>query len=202
MVDPQFLSSPARSVQPAVASSGCPGVADLLQYALGQSNGPDRQRIESHLQHSGCRSCRSWVDKAIGSRDEPGTNEKATNLSPPAASCPSSPPTADRTPISDSSKWQRQAFSELERTTEIAGRELIRRLRLSTSHTTGENRGCGVRWIVAGAVRLQASRPPPARRHAARPCRALRCSTWHSQRPPGGSTRTRPCCRSKVLKFG
>jgi hypothetical protein len=117
MVDPQFLSSPARTVQPAMASSGCPGVADLIQYALGQGSAPDRQRIETHLQHSGCRSCRSWVDKAIGLREQPCTDEKAMNLSPPAArtASPSSPPTADRTPISDSSKWQRQAFSDLER---------------------------------------------------------------------------------------
>jgi len=49
---------------PPVKTGACPCVADLLDYALGTLAPEDRQRVESHLQSTGCAYCRSWVSKA------------------------------------------------------------------------------------------------------------------------------------------
>jgi predicted anti-sigma-YlaC factor YlaD len=115
MADPHFLALLA-SREPAAGPSACPCVADLIQYALGQLHGPERQRIETHLEQSSCSDCRSWIDKASRFREDPRPNETAFLSSPAVASrAPSSPPVTDRTPIPESAQWQRQAFSELER---------------------------------------------------------------------------------------
>jgi hypothetical protein len=74
---------------PPVKTGACPCVADLLDYAQGTVGGDDRQRIEAHLQATGCAYCRSWIAKGNGD--------------PVPA------------PAIGAAKWQRQAaFRELE----------------------------------------------------------------------------------------
>jgi hypothetical protein len=81
---------------PPVKTGACPCVADLVDYARGNSNSDDRQRIESHLQSTSCGYCRSWIAKAT------------------AHDAPSS----DAPPLS--AKWNRQAaFRDLERRLEL-----------------------------------------------------------------------------------
>jgi hypothetical protein len=75
---------------PPVKTEACPCVADLLDYAQGSADSADRQRIETHLNSTGCGYCRSWI-------------ARVTNDPPPA-------------PVAGAAKWQRQAaFRELER---------------------------------------------------------------------------------------
>ena len=74
---------------PPVKTGACPCVADLLDYALGNNTMADRQRIEAHLQGTGCGYCRSWIAKA-------GEPAKVDGIA--------------------TGKWQRQtAFDDLER---------------------------------------------------------------------------------------
>ncbi len=117
MAEPHF-GIPPVGVSPAVGTSGCPCVADLINYALGQTTGSDRQRIETHLHNSGCTQCRSWIDKAAGFRKESLPNDRAMSFVAPSLAVSRNappPPVPDPTPIPESAKWQRQAFSELER---------------------------------------------------------------------------------------
>lgn len=110
MADARSLS-PAVSGQTSVGTGTCPRVADLITYALGQCGSDDRQRVEAHLQETQCALCRGWLDKAARFR----TDAWPDMMTPPALQfCSSSPPAADQTPIPPSSKWQRQAFQDLE----------------------------------------------------------------------------------------
>jgi predicted anti-sigma-YlaC factor YlaD len=107
MSEPQ-MRSPSFQVVAKVGISACPGVAELIDYALGRAAVADRQRIEAHLQAAGCKHCRSWIDQAAGLRGSP--KSKAAAPQPLA-----SPSLTDSTPLPDNPQWQRQAFDELER---------------------------------------------------------------------------------------
>jgi hypothetical protein len=114
MADPQ-IESLTTSKQAPPATPTCPRVADLIHYALGQAHGEDRRRVESHLQAGACSRCQHWFEQAAHFRQEPmldaaRMSHRLANL--PAAPPPSNP--ADQTPIPESSRWQRQAFRELE----------------------------------------------------------------------------------------
>lgn len=81
-----MASSPSG---PPVKTGACPCVADLLDYALGAGSAADRQRVEAHLQGTGCGYCRAWIAKA-------GDAPKAEAAAP--------------------GKWhRREAFDELQR---------------------------------------------------------------------------------------
>lgn len=101
--------SPAISTQTSVGTDACPRVADLITYALGQCAADERQRVESHLQDGNCCQCRGWVEQAMRFRTDAWPDLAAL----PARST-TSHPTNDQTPIPPSSKWQRQAFQDLE----------------------------------------------------------------------------------------
>jgi hypothetical protein len=113
MSERHFTSAPITMKMP-VGTDNCPRVADLIDYALGQANADDRQRVEAHLQTEECNICRSWVEKAARLRAEPWPNGTLTPtpvaLSAPAASAPINSPT----PIPPSSKFQRQVLTDLE----------------------------------------------------------------------------------------
>lgn len=116
MPDPRIAPPVAGGPLP-VKSAGCPAVADLLNYALGHSASDDRQRIETHLHQSNCCDCRRWIDNATRQRSgqtpvDLGKIRHLAGFPPPQASPPHP---MDQTPIPESSKWQRQAFQELER---------------------------------------------------------------------------------------
>jgi hypothetical protein len=113
MADPQ-IESGAASGQAPPATQTCPRVADLIQYALGRAHGEDRRRVERHLQAGTCSRCQHWFEQASHFRQEPLLD--ATRMSQPLANRPASPPPnqADQTPIPESSRWQRQAFRDLE----------------------------------------------------------------------------------------
>jgi len=94
MSSQRFESRPA-GVQPALTTVPCPCVADLIDFAQGRVNPEDRQRIEVHLQSTGCPHCRGWIAKSVPPFDSPQRN--------------SSPPLA----AADSAKWQRLVFQDL-----------------------------------------------------------------------------------------
>jgi hypothetical protein len=110
MADPRIESSAASGKAPPTTSS-CPRVADLIHYALGQIHGDDRRRVENHLQAGTCSRCQHWFEQAMQFRQEPRPD--APRISSHLAAPPSSNP-SDQTPIPESSRWQRQAFRELE----------------------------------------------------------------------------------------
>jgi hypothetical protein len=92
-------------------------VADLIHYALGQASSADRQQVETHLHQAGCSQCRSWIEKAARFRAEPlpGANPGTPGLSAHLNLPRSSPPLlAEQTPLPESSRWQREAFRDLE----------------------------------------------------------------------------------------
>src|SRR5262245_26847207 len=113
MADMRSVSS-AVSGQISVGTGPCPLVADLITYALGQCGNEERQRVEAHLKETDCSQCRGWLDKAARYRSDAWPAEPAALT--PAAPLLRSPPasTANQTPIPPSSKWQRQAFQDLE----------------------------------------------------------------------------------------
>lgn len=81
-----------------------------------------------------------------------------------------------------------------------AGAVMIRKITGGLSFH-GENRPCGVQWMIArwAAWSLTTSASTPATAAAESSTSMLQ---RHSHRPPGGSMGTRPCRRSKPLKFG
>jgi hypothetical protein len=96
---------------------GCPPVADLIQYALGQASADERRRIETHLRDEDCSPCRSWIEKAGALRTELWPDAKNKPPSSPifAASAAFSPPPATALPpVLDSTRWQQDAFRDLE----------------------------------------------------------------------------------------
>lgn len=101
--------SPAISGQTSVGTDCCPRVADLITYALGQCGSDDRQRVEAHLKEADCGLCRGWLEKAARFRTDAWPDLAALTPDPLPRSSP-----ADQTPIPTSSKWQRQAFQDLE----------------------------------------------------------------------------------------
>jgi hypothetical protein len=92
-----------------VVPGNCPAVADLIDFALGRAGADGRQRVQAHLQGTGCNHCRSWIDKAtacLHAQDEAG--KPSTGGKEPARQ----PPTkTSRASISD---WQCAAFRDLE----------------------------------------------------------------------------------------
>ena len=110
MADRHFVASPASEKAPRETDL-CPRVAVLIDYALGQSSGDNRQRVDEHLTHDDCSSCRGWVEKATRFCTEPMPNGSLPATPSPRASAPS---VSDPTPIPTSSKFQRQAFRDLE----------------------------------------------------------------------------------------
>src|SRR5580704_15515583 len=115
MADRHFASSPAKITMRA-GTDICPRVADLIDYALGQLSGDDRQRVADHLnQQEECSSCRGWVEKAAQFRAAPMMNGGACGtLTPAPAFCSAPLSVNDPTPIPPSSRFQRQALLDLE----------------------------------------------------------------------------------------
>jgi len=117
MADRRFVSPPP-SGHSTLGTSGCPRVADLINYALGQATSSDRRRIETHLHDMDCGHCRRWIEKAGRFRDEPCPAAANRSL-PPAAGpglCGSHlPAPGEQTPMPESPKWQRAAFRDLEK---------------------------------------------------------------------------------------
>jgi hypothetical protein len=89
-------------------------VADLIDFALGQSAPEQEQQFRHHLLAENCSSCRSWVDQAASHRGEPPIDWSKMTLAP-LVSLSSPPPTSDPTPVPENAKWQRQAFRDLEK---------------------------------------------------------------------------------------
>ena len=81
MAEPRFASAPEPGPKGAGAG-GCPCVADLIQYALGQISGAERQRIDAH--QASCGWCRGWLAKANRYRAEGLPGPFNPVLSPPA----------------------------------------------------------------------------------------------------------------------
>src|ERR1700687_5082013 len=103
----QFRFEPrgAADLSPALKPADCPPVADLIEYADGHLNDADRQRVENHLQATGCSHCRRWVAKVI-----------AAGPPPSFAPSPTSDTQANRARAStDPQQWQQQAFIDLEK---------------------------------------------------------------------------------------
>ena len=64
MADQHFASPPPLGSSP-LGTTGCPPVADLIDYALGQITPDERRRIENHLNGANCPQCRGWIEKRI-----------------------------------------------------------------------------------------------------------------------------------------
>jgi hypothetical protein len=104
---------PLASNPSPLKTSTCPQVADLIDFALGQTAGEVEQQVRHHLLTENCMSCRSWVDQAVRHRGSPPIDwTKWTTAMP--ASLTSPPPTSDPTPVPENAKWQRRAFRDLE----------------------------------------------------------------------------------------
>ncbi len=115
MPKPRFASPlPAATSE---TTTTCPGLADLIDYALGRATPLERQRIEDHLQLRSCSHCQAWVEQAARFRQEPNVGEK--NLASGPAKRPafpsSLPSVSDRTPVPENAKWQGQVFRDLEK---------------------------------------------------------------------------------------
>lgn len=110
MADRQTVSLAAAKTQ--TGTQTCPRVADLIDYALGQSSGDERRQVEEHLNREDCNLCRGWVEKASRFGPEPMPNGSLTPV--PAAASRSLPSVSDPTPIPPSAKFQRQALADLE----------------------------------------------------------------------------------------
>jgi len=61
----------SRSGLPPVKTGTCPRVAELIDYAQGTIGLEDRQRVETHLQGTGCGYCRRWIARATPNSGEP-----------------------------------------------------------------------------------------------------------------------------------
>ncbi|MGE3807063.1 MAG: hypothetical protein AB7K24_20555, partial [Gemmataceae bacterium] len=112
MAEQQILSPAARAK--VGTSTGCPSVADLINFALGQISCEDRHRIETHLHDGDCSCCRGWIEKAAQHRAEPMPRVVHCQDSLELHNHVSPPPVNDQTPIPPSSKWQQAAFRDLE----------------------------------------------------------------------------------------
>src|SRR5947209_6038659 len=115
MADRRFVSPPP-SGHSTLGTSGCPRVADLILYALGQSTSSDRRRIETHLHDMDCGHCRRWIEKAGRFRDEPCPvpNRPLSPDAGPVRCGPALPAPGEQTPMPESPRWQRAAFGDLE----------------------------------------------------------------------------------------
>jgi len=116
MADRRFVSPPL-SGHANLGTSGCPRVADLILYALGQATSSDRLRIDAHLHDMDCSHCRRWIDQAGRFRDEPcpGTADRPVRFAAgPVACAPAALAPGEQTPMPESAKWQRAAFHDLE----------------------------------------------------------------------------------------
>jgi hypothetical protein len=107
-------ASSLSSTMSELKTSTCPQVADLIDFALGQSAPEQEQQFRHHLLAENCSSCRSWVDQVASHRGEPSIDWSKMTWAP-LASLSSPPPTSDPTPVPENAKWQRQAFRDLEK---------------------------------------------------------------------------------------
>ncbi len=105
--------SPLASNISPLKTSTCPQVADLIDFALGQTATEIEQQVRRHLLTENCISCRSWVDQAARHGGNPPIDWTKWTMTPPA-SLSSPPPTPDPTPVPENAKWQRRAFRDLE----------------------------------------------------------------------------------------
>lgn len=110
------------SINPLVTSSApatriCPNVADLIDYALGDTE--HSSQIEAHLNDVNCSQCRNWIASVLRTQEslprDSGSVLKDAQLDVRAfANPPRAPtPTADATPFPVSSKVQKQVFADL-----------------------------------------------------------------------------------------
>ncbi|HZU35226.1 MAG TPA: hypothetical protein VFA18_04940 [Gemmataceae bacterium] len=116
MAHRRFVSPPGTG-HSITGTTGCPRVADLIQYALGLAGLAERQRVDEHLKRGGCDSCRRWLDNAARHRSRlpaDASPQSSFLLDRPRGLPPAPPPTDDPTPLPESAKWQRSAFAELE----------------------------------------------------------------------------------------
>lgn len=107
---------------PQAGPAGCPQVADLILYALGQASPDDRRRVEAHLSDSHCRDCRRWVDSAARLKAEawdeaqtPTPTGKDEGPSRAAQAAGFSSPRPRGKSMADDVHWQQVAFRDLER---------------------------------------------------------------------------------------
>ena len=125
MSDQRFMPPPV-SGHSQQGTKGCPCVADLIHYALGQAAPDERQRIEAHLQNANCGHCRSWIEKAgrLGAEPWSGARSKAAGIPASPVSLFSPHPTfAAPAPPSDTSPWQQEALRDLERRLQLLDEE-------------------------------------------------------------------------------
>jgi len=105
--------TPLVSNPPPLKTSTCPLVADLIDFARGQTATEIDQQVRHHLLTANCSFCRSWVDQAARQSGSPPIDWTKWTMTAPA-SLSSPPPTSDPTPVPENAKWQRHAFRELE----------------------------------------------------------------------------------------
>jgi anti-sigma factor RsiW len=114
MTDPLFVSRP-DGPPPALGASGCPPVADLILYALGQAPPEDRQRVERHLRQGDCRHCRGWLEQAARLQAETASESRTRAKSfVHFRALPSSRARAVSGPAPESTHRQQEALRDLE----------------------------------------------------------------------------------------
>lgn len=110
------------SIKPAVptsasATKSCPSIADLLDFALGETD--HNAQIEAHLNDANCMRCRNWVASVLRTQEslppDSGSVLRDAQLDvnafvkPP----PARTPAADATPFPVNSKVEKQVFADL-----------------------------------------------------------------------------------------
>jgi hypothetical protein len=96
-----------------LATSSCPSVADLIDFALGQTSPPLSGQVRNHLLVDNCNHCRAWIEQAARRRPGPAIDWNQFTIGPLGTS--PSPSVPDPTPVPESAKWQRQAIRDLEK---------------------------------------------------------------------------------------